>query len=232
MDHIKAVIARRVKFIIEKQSFISFAFDTRKGKNLKRVNSIFPSKKRYQDKKLKIKDFLVDYFINVVEKIKGISEFDRDYAKSAYAKYFKRLIRDLHRKLKKKGLCNKFEEDTGIFWAYFTKMVNILVYDLVTHNELVKASEFRKIRWFIHVPVDSKIIRALKNRIHSIKNGKGKSSAITRKMNDIENFLKSYKQLSSIKDEKLYDQVQDSIRTVQNILGKPPIYIEDAYSLE
>ena len=127
MDHIKAVIARRVKFIIEKQSFISFAFDTRKGKNLKRVNSIFPSKKRYQDKKLKIKDFLVDYFINVVEKIKGISEFDRDYAKSAYAKYFKRLIRDLHRKLKKKGLCNKFEGDTGIFWAYFTKMVNILV---------------------------------------------------------------------------------------------------------
>ena len=96
----------------------------------------------------------------------------------------------------------------------------------------MKASEFRKIRWFIHVPVDSKIIRALKNRIHSIKNGKGKSSAITRKMNDIENFLKSYKQLSSIKDEKLYDQVQDSIRTVQNILGKPPIYIEDAYSLE
>lgn len=219
MDHNKAVMARRIKFILEKPAFISFAFNTHKGKNRKLHESIFPSKTGNKKQISEINKFLVTYFSDVIKRINEICESMSP--RKSYDKYFKEVISDLHSGLEKERLCNKFDEDTPIFWSYFTKMVNIIIYELVTHNELVETPQFNKIKCTIHVPIDRKVISELKERTASIKSSK-------MEMND---FLTSYKRLDSINSEKLYDLVQASIREVQDIRGEPPIYIEDAYSL-
>jgi len=223
MNHIEAVIARRIKFILEKQAFISFAFDTHKGRYRKLKKSIFPSKTGNKNQILEINKFLVDYFSNVVKNVLEICESDPRSARLRYDEYFREIIRELHRKLEDSGLCNKFNEDTPIFWAYFTKMVNIIIYDLITHNELVETSKFHKIKWFIHAPIDNKIISELRRRIPSLED--------LRKMNEIKKMLKFCKRLDSIDSEESYDQIQRAIRIVQDMRDEPPIYIEDAYSL-
>lgn len=44
MNHRQLAIARSVKFIFEKDAFVSFAFDTHKGINRKEVKSLFRSR--------------------------------------------------------------------------------------------------------------------------------------------------------------------------------------------
>jgi len=213
MDHIKAVIARRIKFILEKQSFISFAFNTRKGKNKKLHKSIFPSKKKLIPE---INRFLTKYFKEEINKLQTINE------SSCYDEYFKKLINDLYSKLRKKGLCNNFKKNTAIFWSYFTKAVNIMIYDLVTHNELVETSKFNRIKWLIHVPIDNKVISEARKRIRDLE------STVAEEM---ERELAFFKRLDSINSEELYDKTQKIIRKIQKFRHEPPIYIEDAYSL-
>lgn len=232
MGHIEAVMGRRIKFILEKQSFISFAFNTHKGENKKFIKSIFPSKTGNKNQILEINKFLVTYFTSAIKNIKEICNSNHlSSRRDCYDKFLKVIFKDLHSELEKKGLCDKFEENTSIFWSYFTKMVNILIYEIITHNELVDASQFHKIKWIVHVPIDKNVICELKGRIRAIKSGGEKECDIMRKMENIEKDISFYKRLDSINSEELYDRLQNSIRIVQEIRGEPPIYIEDAYSL-
>lgn len=43
-------------------------------------------------------------------------------------------------------------------WAYFAKLINIVVYEIVTNRELFTEREWKRLRPFLHVPVDAVVL--------------------------------------------------------------------------
>lgn len=43
-------------------------------------------------------------------------------------------------------------------WAYFAKLINIVVYEIVTNRELFSQADWRRLRPFLHVPLDEKVL--------------------------------------------------------------------------
>lgn len=42
-------------------------------------------------------------------------------------------------------------------WAYFAKLVNIVVYEILANRELFSEADWRRLRPFLHVPIDATI---------------------------------------------------------------------------
>jgi len=43
-------------------------------------------------------------------------------------------------------------------WAYFAKLLNIIIYEIVSNRELFSDHDWKRIRYFLHVPVDSSVV--------------------------------------------------------------------------
>lgn len=49
---------------------------------------------------------------------------------------------------------NGIEQDR---WGYFAKLINIIIYEIASNRELVSEIDWQKIKWFLHVPLDSNV---------------------------------------------------------------------------
>jgi hypothetical protein len=48
-------------------------------------------------------------------------------------------------------------------WAYFAKLINIVVYEIVANRELFSEASWLRIRPLLHVPLDDKVLRYVEN---------------------------------------------------------------------
>ena len=93
------------------------------------------------------------------------------------------------------------------------KLPNLLVKRLCLYRE-VKLKDFNRVVWFLHVPLDSYTIVAVKNCVESFPDqgviGKVPSTAT----------------MSLIKNQKMYDAFQAGIRRMAREAGVPPITLD------
>lgn len=215
MNHRQLAIARRVKFIFEKAGFISFAFDTHKGRNKKKIISLFPAKQGKEFRLNLIKSIALFFDKNIARLVSVKSQEE-------YDKAFYHFINDFRNFLVKRKLCNDFSTDNYLFWSYFTKTSNILLYDILTSNEVIETQKFLSVRDFMHAPIDKKIINEIQDRISKC-NMDDKGKIISK--------LKYYNKLNKIDSQEDYIYIQGVIRKVQKLFSEPAIWIEDAYIL-
>ncbi|MBI4305954.1 MAG: hypothetical protein HY678_06500 [Chloroflexi bacterium] len=48
-------------------------------------------------------------------------------------------------------------------WGYFAKLANICIYEIASHRELVSESDWERIKFFLHLPLDSNVFYHLRN---------------------------------------------------------------------
>ncbi len=93
-------------------------------------------------------------------------------------------------------------------WAYFAKLLNIVIYEIVSNRELFFDSDWRRIQHFLHIPIDSSVIdhvTEIDPRFPTIKLLKGLT-------------------------KKSYLDIQDFIRRVAAENKVPPIWFEAAWT--
>ena len=93
-------------------------------------------------------------------------------------------------------------------WAYFAKLLNIVIYEIVTHRELVSESDWQRLQFFLHLPLDSQIFSFLAELDASIPD-----PGILKDMT-----------------AKQYLEIQAVVRRLAAQCGVPPIWFEDAWS--
>jgi hypothetical protein len=93
-------------------------------------------------------------------------------------------------------------------WAYFAKLVNILIYEIVVNRELFSEEDWQRVRWWLHLPIDSTVLERLQALDPSFP-----VPATLRGMT---------------RDD--YQSTQETARRLAGIHGVPPIWFEDAYS--
>jgi hypothetical protein len=93
-------------------------------------------------------------------------------------------------------------------WAYFAKLINIVVYEVVANRELFSETDWQRLRPFLHIPVDA---------------------SITYHLSQLEpNFPVVWVLKGMTKDQ--YVSVQDAVRRLSREHGVPPIWFEAAWS--
>lgn len=93
-------------------------------------------------------------------------------------------------------------------WAYFAKLINIVVYEIVSNRELFSEEDWQRIRPFLHVPIDSNVTYHL--------------SQIDR------DFPTIFILKGMTKQEYLC--VQEAVRKIADSHKLPPIWFEAAWS--
>jgi transcriptional regulator with XRE-family HTH domain len=93
-------------------------------------------------------------------------------------------------------------------WAYFAKLVNIVVYEIVANRELFKESDWERIHTFLHVPIDSTVNHCLF---------------------ELDSQFPVIEKLKGLSKEK-YFEVQHAIRRLAERHKVSPIWFEAAYS--
>jgi len=94
-------------------------------------------------------------------------------------------------------------------WAYFAKLINILVYEIIANRELVAERDWKRLRPFIHVPVDARVLDHLCRVDRNYA------------------WPEHLKGMSG----KDYRRIQDAVRRVAKAQKVPPIWFEAAWSL-
>ncbi|MCK4428237.1 MAG: hypothetical protein KAW16_07135 [candidate division Zixibacteria bacterium] len=94
-------------------------------------------------------------------------------------------------------------------WSYFGKLINIVVYEIVSNRELFLEKDWKRIKWFLHLPIDAKVIAELK------------------KLDP--NFPKI--QILKGMTEDQYLNIQTAARSNAENLKKPSIWFEAAWSV-
>lgn len=92
-------------------------------------------------------------------------------------------------------------------WGHFAKLVNIVVYELVSSNEIVTLKQAKRLRRLIHLPIDRNVLELL----GSLKPGLCLSTTL------------------SDMTERRYRSIQQAIREEARRLGIPAIWFEDAW---
>lgn len=100
---------------------------------------------------------------------------------------------------------NGIDEDR---WGYFAKLINIVIYEIISNRELFSEKDWQRLRAFLHVPLDWNVTYHL--------------SLITDKISA----LAVLKGMS----KKKYIEIQDEIRKLAEKHDVPPIWFEAAYS--
>jgi hypothetical protein len=100
---------------------------------------------------------------------------------------------------------NGLKEDR---WAYFAKLLNIVIYEIVSNRELVSERDWRKVRSWLHVPLDSSVFLTLTQFDPSFPASR---------------HLKGMTQAQ-------YLERQDAIRRLAGKYGVAPIWFEDAWT--
>ena len=93
-------------------------------------------------------------------------------------------------------------------WAYFAKLVNIVVYEIVTNRELVSEHDWKRLREFLHVPIDATVLN------HLSELDQGFQAPFT---------LKGMRSSD-------YRRVQAAVRKLASAKRVPPIWFEAAWS--
>lgn len=93
-------------------------------------------------------------------------------------------------------------------WAYFAKLVNIVVYEIVANRELLEEGDWLRLRAFLHLPIDQKVADQL-NEIDSSIPAVGTLKGMTKKD---------------------YWEVQSAVRQVAERHNVPPTWFEAAYA--
>ena len=95
-------------------------------------------------------------------------------------------------------------------WSYFAKLINIIVYEIVSNRELFLEKDWIRIKWFLHLPIDNKVISELTKydsnfpKIHILKG----------------------------MTECQYLDIQTNARRIAYNFNKPTIWFEDAWSAD
>ena len=100
---------------------------------------------------------------------------------------------------------NGIDEDR---WGYFAKLVNIIIYEIISNRELFDEKDWLRLRPFLHVPLDWNV---------------------TYYLNRITDTIPSLAVLKGMSKEK-YLGIQASIRELAEKYNIPSIWFEAAYS--
>lgn len=95
-------------------------------------------------------------------------------------------------------------------WAYFAKLINIVVYEIVSNHELFTETDWKRIRPFLHIPIDSTV------------------------MNDLTRIDPTFPSIFTLKGmtKEEYWHVQEAVRKLAENYGVPPIWFEAAWSAQ
>ncbi|MCH8331235.1 MAG: hypothetical protein IH946_07620 [Bacteroidetes bacterium] len=113
-------------------------------------------------------------------------------------------------RIMKKRRWNKYSRN-GIMkdrWAYFAKVINIIVYEIVSNRELIPYTDWQRLNKFLHIPLDHSILKKLSkhnSNFHAPRSLKGMSC---------EDYLK----------------IQERIREIAKKMKYPPIWLEDEWT--
>lgn len=94
-------------------------------------------------------------------------------------------------------------------WAYFAKLVNIVIYEIISNRELFDEKDWLRLRPFLHVPLDWNV---------------------TYYLNQITDKISPLAVLKGMSKEE-YLMIQKSIRELAELYDVPPIWFEAAYSV-
>lgn len=100
---------------------------------------------------------------------------------------------------------NGLKEDR---WAYFAKLLNIVIYEIVSNRELVSERDWRKVRPWLHVPLDSSVCFT---------------------MTQLDPSFRASRHLKGMTQAQ-YLEMQSAIRRLARKYGVPPIWFEDAWT--
>lgn len=93
-------------------------------------------------------------------------------------------------------------------WAYFAKLINIVIYEIVSNRELFAEADWQRIRSFLHIPIDWNVnyhLRQIEPNFPLIITLKGMS-------------------------KQQYLNFQERTRKLAEKFGLPPIWFEAAWS--
>lgn len=93
-------------------------------------------------------------------------------------------------------------------WAYFAKLINIVVYEIVSNRELFSETDWQRLRWFLHIPLDSNVFWYLQQ---------------------LDPQFPATWVLKGMTSEQ-YWAMQTAARDLAQRFGIPPIWFEDAWS--
>lgn len=93
-------------------------------------------------------------------------------------------------------------------WAYFAKLINIVIYEIVANRELSSEADWARLRPFLHIPIDS---------------------TVTYHLSQLDSSFPSVWVLKGMTREQ-YLQVQEAARRLAQARGVPPIWFEAAWS--
>lgn len=93
-------------------------------------------------------------------------------------------------------------------WAYFAKLVNIVVYEILANRELFSEADWQRLRPFLHVPIDV---------------------TITSHLSKIDPDFPAVWVLKGMTKTQ-YVRVQAAVRELADRHGVPPIWFEGAWS--
>jgi len=93
-------------------------------------------------------------------------------------------------------------------WGYFAKVVNIVCYEIVANRELCSESDWERIRPFLHLPIDERVLIELE-----------RLDANVPKILWLKGMTKAQ-----------YFRVQAAARRLADAHGVPPIWFEAAWS--
>jgi hypothetical protein len=93
-------------------------------------------------------------------------------------------------------------------WAYFAKLVNIVVYEILANRELFSEHEWQTLRPFLHIPIDA---------------------TITHHLSTVDPDFRGVSILKGMTKAQ-YVRIQAAVRELGDRHGVPPIWFEAAWS--
>jgi hypothetical protein len=93
-------------------------------------------------------------------------------------------------------------------WAYFAKLVNIVVYEILANRELFSEADWERLRPFLHIPIDA---------------------SVTYHLSKVDPDFPGVWVLKGMTKDQ-YVRVQDAVRGLADRHGVPPIWFEAAWS--
>lgn len=92
-------------------------------------------------------------------------------------------------------------------WAYFAKLINIIIYDVTSNRELFDEQDWLRVRDWLHVPLDSYVLKGAREVCGELRAGS----------------------LQGITQNE-YLNIQRALREGARRLKRPAIWFEDAYA--
>lgn len=93
-------------------------------------------------------------------------------------------------------------------WAYFAKLINIVVYEIVSNRELFDEADWQRLRPNLHIPIDA---------------------TVTYHLSQVDPGFPSVWVLKGMTKDQ-YLRIQEAVRRLAERYGVPPIWFEAAWS--